>query len=107
MRKLSKYDLGERIRELRREQGYTSAVLAEKADLSERFLSDVENGKKGISTETIVKLAIALKTNTDYLLFGSKGEEDMVTLCLSRIKPEKQKEAEAVFCKIIDLIETQ
>ena len=37
----------ERIRELRESKKYTRQVLAEKANISEKFLYEIETGKSG------------------------------------------------------------
>lgn len=41
--------VGERIRELREIQNYTREALAEKVDISAKFLYEIEVGKKGNS----------------------------------------------------------
>ncbi len=40
--------VGERIRELREIQNYTREVLAEKVEISAKFLYEIETGKKRI-----------------------------------------------------------
>ena len=44
--------------------------MAELADISPKFLYEVENGQKGFSADTLYRLAEALDTNSDYILFG-------------------------------------
>lgn len=65
--------LGQKIRDLRAEQGITRERLAEQAGVSARFLADVEAGKVGLSLPTLVNLCRALGTSADYLL-GLTGE---------------------------------
>ena len=67
-----KFEIGQRIQKLREKQGYTREHLAEIAEISDRFLTDIETGRKGTSSTTILKLAIALNTTTDFLLVGNK-----------------------------------
>ena len=64
------YETGNRIRSLREEKHYTREKLAEKADLSPKFLYEIEIGIKGFSADTLCRLAEALDVNTDYILFG-------------------------------------
>lgn len=64
------YEAGNRIRSLREEKHYTREVLAEMAEISPKFLYEIEFGMKGFSAETLYKLAEALEANTDYILFG-------------------------------------
>ncbi len=101
-----KYKIGERVRALRKKRGYTKDVLAEMADISPRFLTDIETGKKGTSAATITRLAIAFGITSDYLLFGNKRQEEIIELSLSKIDPDKQKQVEVVFHKALDLLKT-
>lgn len=67
-----KWDIGERVRECRLKAGYTQAQCAEIMDISINFLSEIENGKKGMSQETIYKFCKNLEISADYILFGSQ-----------------------------------
>ncbi len=60
--------LGEKVRSLRAEKRITREALAERVDVSTRFLADVEAGKVGVSLSTLKKLCIALDTCSDHLL---------------------------------------
>lgn len=53
-------EFGKRLKELRKSKGYTQQVLAEKADIDEKHLSRVENGKYFPSYATLNKLLTAL-----------------------------------------------
>lgn len=67
--------VGERISRLRIERKHTREKLSEKVGISDRFLYDIESGRKGCSAENILGIARALGTSTDYLL---TGETDFV-----------------------------
>ncbi|MEV0294736.1 helix-turn-helix transcriptional regulator [Nocardia sp. NPDC050710] len=54
--------LGERLRELRREQDETLVETAGRAGISPQYLSEVERGRKEPSSEMIAALAGALGT---------------------------------------------
>lgn len=58
---------GKRIMELRRHRGYTREQLAEMADISPKFLYEIEVGRKGCSSYILYKLAQALEVDTNYL----------------------------------------
>lgn len=60
--------LGNNIKNLRKEQKITREKLAERLDVSTRFLADVESGKAGVSLSTLKKLCSVLGTTADYLL---------------------------------------
>lgn len=47
------YDAGNRIRYLRERQHYTREQLAEMADISPKFLYEIESGQKGFSADTL------------------------------------------------------
>lgn len=64
--------IGNRIREYRIENRLTQAEFAEVMDISVNFLSEVENGKKGMSQDTIYRLCKHFKLSADYILFGAE-----------------------------------
>lgn len=75
---------GSRIRYLREERHYTREQLSEMADISPKFLYEIENGQKGFSADTLYKLAEALETNADYILGGKsrrESEDEILQLC--------------------------
>jgi transcriptional regulator with XRE-family HTH domain len=65
---------GDRIRGIREKRGLTQDQLADKAKISTGFLSDVENGKRNVSSENLLKIANALGASADYLLRGETRE---------------------------------
>lgn len=70
-------DAGARIRKLREDKKYTRECLSELAEISPKFLYEIENGQKGFSADTLYRLAQALDTNADYILYGEyRGKTD-------------------------------
>jgi len=65
--------VGDRIREIREELGLTLDKLADKTAISKGFLSDVETGKRDISSEYLLKIADAMGASLDYLLRGENS----------------------------------
>jgi transcriptional regulator with XRE-family HTH domain len=65
--------LGERIRLLRKELKLTQEELCATIGISKGFLSDVENGKRNISSANLLDIAKALRVSCDYLLVGEEG----------------------------------
>ena len=59
---------GHRLRELRKERGLTQEALAESADLSGNYISDLELGLKVPSLTILVRLSQALGVATPDLL---------------------------------------
>lgn len=72
---LDKSDIGQRIRQLRLINDYTQAEFAETIDISINFLSEIENGKKGLSQDTLARICRHLNTSADYILFGIKSKQ--------------------------------
>jgi transcriptional regulator with XRE-family HTH domain len=48
----------------------TREEFAEKANISPQFLAEIENGKKGMSVDTLYKICKNLSMSADYILFG-------------------------------------
>ena len=65
--------VGDRIREIREELGLTLDKLADKTGISKGFLSDVETGKRDISSEYLLKIADVMGASLDYLLRGENS----------------------------------
>jgi transcriptional regulator with XRE-family HTH domain len=61
---------GGRIRELRERRGLTLDDLSARSGVSKGFLSEVENAKRGLSAEYLLRVATALGASLDYLLRG-------------------------------------
>ena len=66
------YDkIGDKIRERRNFLKITQENLANEIDVSASFISDIENGRRKMSLETMIKISIALKTSLDYLILDN------------------------------------
>jgi transcriptional regulator with XRE-family HTH domain len=68
---------GDRVRAAREKRNWTQEQLAEAAGISKGFLSDIENDKRNISSESALKIADALGISLDYLLRGETGRQEM------------------------------
>jgi transcriptional regulator with XRE-family HTH domain len=68
--------LGGRIRKRRLDLGWTQDDLAVKAGLSKGFLSDLENGKRGISADKLFDLARVLSLSLDSLMENTGEQSD-------------------------------
>jgi len=84
--------VGDRIRDIREDSGITQDQLAESAGISKGFLSDVENNKRNISSENLLKVANVLGASVDYLLRGDIHESASVEPVI--IPPELSQAAE-------------
>ena len=70
-----KREIGKRIRQIREEKEMTRDQLAANAEITSKFLYELENGKKGLSANTLLKIANALSCSCDYILLGIKNED--------------------------------
>ena len=60
--------LGDKVRAARDRFGWTTQMLAEKAALSQPYISEIENKNKVPSTKVIMRLAAALNVPAEFLL---------------------------------------
>lgn len=63
-------EIGQRIRKIRLQQGLSQDKFAESINISPNFLCELENGRKGMSFDTLCRIARIWNTTTDYLLLG-------------------------------------
>lgn len=94
---MNNVEIGLRIQEIRKEQSMTREDLAEKAEISTKFLYEVEMGKKGLSAESVYKISQALSISCDYLLTGEGKDK------YSKIEKLSQKQIKRLE-KIIKLM---
>lgn len=88
--------LGRRIARLRKERHLTQDKLSEKADISNNYLSNIENGRSIPSLETLVRLCEAMEVTPDTVLMGTvtSGKQymnDDIYLLLSQCTPLEKR----------------
>ena len=69
---MTRIEMGERIREIRLMRNMTRDQLSTESGLSSKFLYEVENGKKGLSVESLLKIAEALSCSCDQIIMGKE-----------------------------------
>ena len=62
---------GDRIREKRKLLQLSREKFSEMIDISPQFLAEIETGKKGMSSATLLKICSGLGVSTDYILTGN------------------------------------
>lgn len=72
--------IGQRVRAARLSKGMTKEALAEAAETSTQFLSQIEKGEQSMTMVKFKRLTMALGVSSDYLLFGRKGLSDRAAL---------------------------
>ncbi|MDE7245195.1 MAG: helix-turn-helix domain-containing protein [Oscillospiraceae bacterium] len=73
------YDIkqsGERIRQLRKQNGYTQEALAGELNMDRSVLSRIEVGKYACSIDSLAQISIFFGVSLDYLVFGKVQDDD-------------------------------
>ncbi len=88
--------IGRRIKEIRKSKHYTQELLAEKADLTNNYISNIENCRSIPSLETLMKLCLALEITPNDVLLGANvssqgfAENDLSAAFAKCTAPEKR-----------------
>ncbi len=93
-RKELNLEIGKRIRIIREGQKKTREQISEIAEISPQFLFDIESGKKGMTSPTIINLAKALNVSTDFILTGNVTPLAKIVNNLEGLAPDKLNLAE-------------
>ena len=86
--------VGERIRSLRKERGWSQEELGEKADLHHTYVGAVERGEKNASIDTLDKIADALGIEMVDLFTLTKGKMNVDKLRTYIIEEVKESSLE-------------
>ena len=65
---MNRSEVGIRIREARKQKGFTQLMLAEAVGISEMYISQIERGQKLPSLNLFIKIITALDISSDYVL---------------------------------------
>lgn len=63
--------VGKRIRSARKSKNLTQDELAEKTNISSKFVSNIEQNRSTFSVDTLVDICNVLEVTTDYVLLDS------------------------------------
>lgn len=90
--------LGQRIREQRKEKGWTIEQFAERVDLSANYVGDLERGVKIPKLETFIRIVEVLDVSADVLIRDSVPSashvvDDELSRKLSQLTPGQKKAA--------------
>lgn len=97
--------VGERIRKLRKERGWSQEELGEKADLHHTYVGAVERGEKNASIDTLEKIATAFNIEILDLFAFAQGRIDIDRL-RARVIEEVNESPPEMLKLIADLFET-
>ena len=100
--------LGCRVKQARLEQHLTREQLAERANVSARFLADVESGITGVSLSTLRELCLILGLSADYLLDLSRvsadNELEQITNRLKNLDARQLKYAAEILTQYVEAV---
>ena len=105
---MSNIEIGERIRELREIQNYTREGLAEKVDISAKFLYGIEVGKKGFSADTLCRISKALSVSCDYIMYGEEKEhrsKEKIICVLEMLEPRQVSKMQDILKILSNMLE--
>ena len=86
------YKLGERLKELRKQQGLTQVQVAERLGLSKAVISSYEVASRHPSYDILIKMAALYGVTTDYLL----GLDNRRLIDVSWLNPNQLTAVEAL-----------
>lgn len=69
-------EMGNRIRDARRKKGLTIEQMSERMEMSEPGYRKIESGAGGMSEKTLRKLQAVLGVSFDYILRGSRTDQE-------------------------------
>lgn len=93
---LDYFKIGQRIRKMRKAQGFSQDELASKIGISTTHMSHIETGNTKLSLAVLVDISTVLEVRTDDLLFDNTREsishtnEELQTL-LNNCSPNQAK----------------
>lgn len=91
----------ETIKTLRLKRGYSVSELAEAANISTKFLYNIETGKAGFSAKVLYNISRALNVSCDFILTGN-ANNDIGTI-VETIKQFDKKELKYLERILLDI----
>ena len=100
-------EIGERVKEIREQRGWSQKFLAQKADISLQSVLYIEKGKRGLSSHTIRSICLALSVSSEYILFGKSdlnSNRELASRTLAGLSDEECINSLEVIDKVADLL---
>ena len=97
--------VGERIMKVRMEQGLSREFVAKEANMSLSFLFEIENGRKGFSASTLVKLSKVLNASMEYIMLGKESPQvsNQTIQIIKKFDPKVIEKIEVLLKAIYDV----
>ena len=87
----------------RLEMGMTQQKLADEAELSYTYISQLERGEKDPSVKTLEKVARALKTRPEFLISEGEDETVLIKKLVSEVQGKDTKKIKLAF-KVVKFV---
>lgn len=100
--------IGKRVANRRKKLGLKQAVVEERADIANKYLSSIETAHSIPSVEVIMRLAIALETTPDEFLVGAvkpTGDEEKWCGVAELLRGMDEKQLDMARCFLLWLSE--
>jgi len=97
--------VGERIKARRLELGWTQEELCRRANISNGFLSDLENNKRSVSAEMLLGIARVLSLSLDYLMTGDGSQVQTNQVQFPATLADLAKRENLSFVKVLTLLD--
>lgn len=104
-------NIGQKVKELRKDRKITQEKLAEKSGLSINYISRIENKNDlHISISVLIKLADALQISVAELVQGTNNMQrnpdiEQLSYRLSELPTKKASQISQLFIKLLDQLE--
>ena len=93
-------EVGKRIAKRRKELGLKQRQVNEMAELSDKYLSNIETARSIPSIDVLMRICKVLKTTPDYFLLGSVNivnENDMDNLIRDKLKKLSSEQKQFIY----------
>ena len=99
--------LGENLKKYRSYKGFSQAKLAEILDISPNFISDLETGKRWLSSDTLVNISEALDIEVYEFLRPRKPLTDDITAFIQTYTEKAAKTTSEAVIRTLDALRKQ
>lgn len=96
--------IGSKIRQKRKDMGYSQEDLAEMCEISVSYIGHIERGTKKMSIPIAVNIAHALHLSLDYLFLDVADSEENILLSVNSLLKQGSQEQVSSLLKAIKVL---
>ena len=102
------FSFGSSLRRAREKRDYTREQIADRAEISSRFLAAIENDKRKPSLDVLIRLVNAIGASFDEILAPQMERESEITDRIRRLAPQcSQRDQELLLALIDKMLDTR